>query len=108
VKFSVDTEHIWAHFGFVFCKQQRNIMWLPTPVYERIPQFYFLLGMLFTANGLYVGFEFSIAFVYVVFGMLCSSFGVGIFLVRMANRSKPVANAPAPDSVPGNAELLAD
>ena len=71
-------------------------MWLPTPVYERIPQFYFLLGLLFTANGLYIGFDFSIAFVYFAAGMLCSSYGIAIFLMRLASRSKPAASATAP------------
>ena len=83
-------------------------MWLPTPVYERIPQFFFLLGLLFISNGLYIGFDFSISFVYIAAGMLCSSYGVGIFLVRLASRSKPAASVPAPENVPNNAVPLAE
>ena len=62
-------------------------MWLPTPVYERLPQFFFLLGLLFIANGLYLGFDFSIAYVYFGFGLWCSAYGVGIFVVRLVRRS---------------------
>lgn len=61
-------------------------MWLPTPLYERLPQFFFLLGLLFVAKGLYVGFSFSIAFVYVGFGLWCSAYGTGIYVVRLIRR----------------------
>ena len=64
-------------------------MWLPTPVYERIPQFFFLLGLLFIANGLYLGFDFSIAFLYMAIGAMSSLYGLGIFIVRTISRSHP-------------------
>ena len=73
-------------------------MWLPTPVYERLPQFFLLLGLLFVSNGLYVGFEFAIAFVYIGFGIWCSTYGVGIFIVRMVRRSQPATADAANDS----------
>jgi len=61
-------------------------MWLPTPVYERIPQFWFLLGLLFVADGLYVGLDipFAIASVFVGFG--CCAYGVGIAILRSRYR----------------------
>ena len=61
-------------------------MWLPIPVYERIPQFYFLVGLLFMANGLYLGFEFVLAFYYIGFGLISCCYGVGIFMMRLQNR----------------------
>jgi hypothetical protein len=74
-------------------------MWLPSPIYERVPQFWFLLGLLFTATGLYLGFEFALSFWYIAVGVSCSSYGVGIFLVRLRSRQTPQtavqANAPA-------------
>ncbi len=73
-------------------------MWLPTPVYERLPQFFLLLGLLFVANGLYLGFDFGVAFVYIGFGMWCSAYGVGIFIVRMVRRSQPATANAANDS----------
>lgn len=61
-------------------------MWLPKPVYERIPQFYFLVGLLFVANGLYLGFDFVLAFYYIGFGLISCSYGVAIFMMRLQNR----------------------
>ncbi len=61
-------------------------MWLPKPVYERIPQFYFLVGLLFMANGLYLGFEFVLSFYYIGFGLISCCYGVAIFMMRLQNR----------------------
>ena len=80
VQFLVWTNH--RHF-------ERNPMWVPTPIYERIPQFWFLLGLLFIATGLYLGFEFALSFWYIAVGFSCCSYGVGIFLVRMRSRQAP-------------------
>ena len=57
-------------------------MWLPTPVYERLPQFWFLLGLLFVANGLYLGLDIPISLVYVCVGFACCGFGIGVAFVR--------------------------
>jgi hypothetical protein len=72
-------------------------MWLPSLVYERLPQFFFLLGLLFVANGLYLGFDATIAFVYIGFGLWCCAYGVFIFVLRVIRRSRAVAHA---DSTP--------
>lgn len=64
-------------------------MWLPTPIYERVPQFWFLLGLLFIASGLYLGFEFILSFWYIAVGLACCAYGVGIFLVRLRHRHGP-------------------
>ena len=61
-------------------------MWLPTPVYERIPQFWFLLGLLFVTGGVYLGFEFTLTFWYIALGFVCCTYGVGIFLARLRHR----------------------
>lgn len=68
-------------------------MWLPTPVYERIPQFWFLMGLLFIANGLYLGIDFAISLVYIAVGVLCCAFGVGIALIRMRSRKNKSASS---------------
>ncbi len=63
-------------------------MWIPTPLYERLPQFWFLLGMLFIANGLYLGLDFVLAFVYFAIGLTCCTFGMGIALLRLKHRTQ--------------------
>ncbi len=61
-------------------------MWIPTPIYERIPQFWFLLGLLFIATGLFLGFEYTLVFWYAGIGFACCMYGVGIFFVRIGYR----------------------
>jgi len=72
-----------------------NIMWLPSPIYERIPQFWFLLGLYFISIGLYVGFEFPLFFLYIGVGFFCCMYGLGIFMVRMRYRQNSLAAEPA-------------
>ncbi len=57
-------------------------MWLPTPVYERIPQFWFLLGLLFMSSGTYIGFDYDLSFFYFGVGFICSFWGLWIFSTR--------------------------
>jgi len=71
-------------------------MWLPTPVYERIPQFYVLLGMLFFSNGLYLGVEFEITLYYLGAGILSFLYGIGVFLTRLIRRQQQPLVSSAP------------
>ena len=63
-------------------------MWPPTPIYERVPQFWFLLGLLFVATGLYLGFEFALSFWYMIIGLFCCAFSAGIFVLRLRERPR--------------------
>ena len=64
-------------------------MWLPTPVYERIPQFWLLIGLLFMSSGLYLGFDYELSFVYFGVGVFCVAWGALIFIKRMRYRNDP-------------------
>ena len=67
-------------------------MWLPTPVYERVPQFYVLVGLLLITDGLYLGFDFSYSFFYLGLGIASCAWGVAIFIQRMKYRqAQPAA-----------------
>ena len=61
-------------------------MWLPTPVYERIPQFWLLLGLLFMSSGTYLGFDYSLSFVYFGVGFACCIWSLTIFSMRLSAR----------------------
>jgi len=61
-------------------------MWIPSPIYERIPQFWFLLGLLFITAGLYLGFEFVLSFYYFALGSLCCVYAAAIFFMRLNYR----------------------
>lgn len=65
-------------------------MWLPTPIYERIPQFWLLLGLLFMTSGTYLGFEYTLSFAYFGVGAICVVWSLMIFLKRARFRKDPV------------------
>jgi len=64
-------------------------MWLPTPVYERIPQFWLLLGLLFMSSGTYLGFDYSLSFWYFGAGFVCCIWSLWIFSMRLTARKAP-------------------
>ena len=63
-------------------------MWIPTPVYERIQQFWLLLGLLFMSSGTYLGFDYSLSFVYFGVGFVCCIWSLWIFSMRLRNREE--------------------
>ena len=65
-------------------------MWLPTQFYERVPQSWFLLGLLFVSNGVYLGFENTMSFIYTGVGALCVVWSSAILVKRSRFRNKPM------------------
>ena len=63
-------------------------MWIPTTIYERIPQFWLLMGLMFFAFGLYLGFEYQLIFAYLALGALCIARSIWVFLSRRTFREK--------------------
>ena len=63
-------------------------MWLPTPIYERIPQFWLLLGLLFMSSGTYLGFEYKLSFLYFGVGFACCAWSLSIFTMRLKHRGR--------------------
>lgn len=63
-------------------------MWIPTPIYERLPQFWLLLGLLFMSSGTYLGFEFVLSFVYFGVGLVCCIWSLWIFSMRLNAREE--------------------
>ncbi len=64
-------------------------MWLPTPVYERLPQFWILLGLLFMSLGTRLGFEYSATFLYFAVGFVCVGQSFCISVMRAISRRNP-------------------
>jgi len=60
-------------------------------VFERLPIVWVLLGLLFNAAGLYLGFEYSLAFGYMIVGWFCCAYGVALFVLRLQERTKKSA-----------------
>jgi hypothetical protein len=63
-------------------------MKIATIVFERVPMVWFLLGLLFNAAGLYLGFEFGLAFVYMMVGWFCCAYGLTLYIFRLREKPK--------------------
>lgn len=61
-------------------------MWLPTSVYERVPLFWFSMGLLFILGALYLGLNSSLAIMYLVIGILSCALGVAVAVHRAKYR----------------------
>ena len=81
-------------------------MWVPAPVYERIPQFWFLLGLLFMASGVFLGFEYGLSFVYIGVGLACCGWSAWILVTRLRPRTDDQAAFSAPQD--GDAQRPAE
>ena len=81
-------------------------MWLPTPVYERIPQFWLLLGLLFMSAGTYLGFDYALSFLYFGVGFVCCAWSLWIFTMRATARkeAREQAYVPPPAAAEARAE----
>jgi len=66
-------------------------MQLFTIVFERHPMVWLLLGLLLNATGLYLGFDYSLAFGYMIFGWLCCAYGLALFALRHLERPRTTA-----------------
>ncbi len=67
----------------------RKTMWIPAPVYERLPQFLLLVGLLFMSSGIYLGFGYTWTWVYFGTGVVCSAWAIRVFMIRRAFRNAP-------------------
>ena len=56
-------------------------MRLVSDIFERLPQVWILVGLLIMASGIYLGFDYSIVFVYLGLGVLCFLYGVVLFVL---------------------------
>ncbi len=62
-------------------------MWLPKTVYERVPQYWLVLGLLFMSSGMYLGFEYRLSYFYFGIGLICALWSMWAFSVRLRNRT---------------------
>ena len=75
-------------------------MRLVTIVLERLPMVWFLLGLLFNATGLYVGFRNPLVFAYLLVGWFCCAFGLVMIVQQLRERPrKSAANRLSPNFI---------
>jgi hypothetical protein len=58
-------------------------MRLTSDIFERLPQVWVLLGLLIISTGVYVGFDYSVVFVYLAIGIFCFFYGLALFALRL-------------------------
>ena len=63
-------------------------MQLFNTIKDRIPVVWVLLGLLFNATGLFLGFGYSLSFVYLFVGWFCCVLGAVIFVLQRQERPK--------------------
>lgn len=61
-------------------------MKLVSDIFERLPQVWVLVGLLFIATGLYLGFDYSLVFVYLGIGAICFLYGLVLFVLLLLER----------------------
>ena len=57
-------------------------MWLPTPIYERTPQLWILMAVLFVVLSLYIGFAYKLTIFYLALGVYCAVRGFRVLRMR--------------------------
>jgi hypothetical protein len=58
-------------------------MRLTSDIFERLPQVWVLVGLLIIATGLYLGFDYSLVFVYLGIGIICFVYGLALFALLL-------------------------
>ena len=66
-------------------------MQIPAKYYDRIPKFYFIVGILLLINSIYMGMENFAAYFYFAFGILSVLYAVSVHMARAKHRKNPPA-----------------
>lgn len=69
-------------------------MHIPAKYYERIPKFYFIVGLLLVGNAIYDGLNDTAAYAHFFFGAMSIIYAVSVQRARLKHRDNP----PAEDS----------
>lgn len=72
-------------------------MWLPTPIYEKTPQVWLLMAVLFVVLALYIGFGYKYTIPYVLLGLFCAGRGAQVWYMRRNFRRIPTAGSEVND-----------
>jgi hypothetical protein len=73
---------------------------LPSKYYERIPKFYFVVGILLVASAISKGMDDFVAILHLFFGVMSTMYAVGVYKARAKHRNNP----PADDSQDAESE----
>lgn len=78
-----------------------------TNILERQPMIWFLLGQLFISTGLYLGFEYSVAFGYLMVGGFCCAYALALFVFLLRKRQRTsAATRLSPDFISAGSTVI--
>ncbi len=66
-------------------------MHIPAKYYERIPKFYFIVGLLLVGNAIYDGLNDTAAYAHFFFGTMSIIYAVSVQRARLKHRDNPPA-----------------
>lgn len=72
-------------------------MWLPTPIYEKTPQLWLLMAVLFIVLALYIGLAYKLTIFYVLLGLFCAFRGIQVWRMRRNFRRAAAAEGEVSD-----------
>jgi hypothetical protein len=81
---------------------------IPAKYYERIPAFYFIVGILLLANSVYLGLEEFAAYFYLAFGCVSILYAVGVKKARERHRNYPLVTGDQQTQSEAEAEAEAE
>ncbi len=71
-------------------------MWLPKPIYEALPAIYMMIGVIFMAGAVYLGFSHPASVAYAGIGVVCIL--TGIFIRELRHEARTQKNSSPDDS----------
>lgn len=70
-------------------------MWLPSPIYERLPHVLLLVGLVFMSTVMYLGIDHPQTPIYFGAGFFCCLWSLFIFELRLRHRKPSRPSEPA-------------
>ncbi len=74
-------------------------MWIPKTVYERVPHFWMLIGILFVISAVFFGFDFPLSLAYLGIGLLCVVWSGCVIVLRTRRNKRTAEQAQSAEQV---------
>jgi hypothetical protein len=83
-------------------------MWLPASIYQRIPQFWMLVGVLFISSAVYMGLNYRYSVAYLGLGLLSVVWSGCVMLLRSGRRKSLQDESPLAEQSTGQSSGQSD
>jgi hypothetical protein len=77
-------------------------MWLPASIYQRIPQFWMLVGVLFISSAVYMGLNYRYSVAYLGLGLLSVVWSGCVMLLRSRGKQGSQNESPSAEQSTGH------